>query len=111
MTISVIIGVFVGLVVGCACMAMWVVRRIGDKAAHQSGRGFERGRPLADLNATRGLDPVGRTRRTLIVPGEPPGGTTLEAHDPPPLPLSQRHRAAEPRTYARPPLRPSPRLA
>jgi hypothetical protein len=111
MAISVIIGVFVGLVVGCASMAMWVVRRVGGKAARQFGRGFERGRRLADLNATRGLDPVGRTRRTLIVPGEPPGGATLEAHDPPPPPLSQRHRAAEPRTYARPPLQPGPHLA
>ena len=75
MTISVIIGVFVSLVVGCASMAMWVVRRIGGKAARQFGRGFERGRWLADL------------------------------------PLSQRHRAAEPRTYTRPPLRPGPHLA
>ena len=107
MAISVIIGVFVGLVVGCASMAMWVVRRIGGKAARQFDRGFERGH----LTATCRLDPVGRTRRTLIVPGEPPGGATLEADDPPPLPLSQWHRAAEPRTYARPPLRPGPRLA
>jgi hypothetical protein len=111
MTISVIIGVFVGLVVGCASTAMWVVRRIGGKAARQFDRGFGRERWLADLTATRGLDPGGRTRRTLIVPGEPPGGTTLEARDPPPPPLSQRHRAAEPRTYPRPPLRPGPHLA
>lgn len=111
MTISVIIDVFVGLVVGCASMAMWVVRRVGGKAARQFDTGFERGRWLADLTATRGLDPVGRTRRTLIVPGEPPGGAALEAHDPPPPPLFLRHRAAEPRTYVRPPLRPGPHLA
>jgi hypothetical protein len=48
MTISVIIGVFVGLVVGCASMAMWVVRRIGGKAARQFDSGFERGRWLAE---------------------------------------------------------------
>jgi hypothetical protein len=64
MAISVIIGEFVGLVVGCASMAMWVVRRIGDKAARQFDRRFERGRWLA-----------------------------------------------EPRAYARPPLRPGPHLA
>jgi hypothetical protein len=73
MTISVIIGVFVGLVVGCASMAMWAVRRIGDEAARQFDRGFERGRWLA------------------LMP--------------------QRYRPAEPRTYARPPLRPGPHLA
>jgi hypothetical protein len=113
MAISVIIVVFVGLVVGCASMAMWAVRRIGDKAARQFNRGFERGRWLADLTTTRGLDPAGRTRRILIVPGEPPGRATSEAHDPPPLLMPQRYRPAEPRTYARPPppLRPGPHLA
>jgi hypothetical protein len=46
--ISVIISVFVGLVAGCASMAMWVVRRIGGKAARQFDRVFERGRWLAE---------------------------------------------------------------
>jgi len=41
MAISVIIGVFVGLAVGCASMAMWAVRRIVDKAMRQLDRGFE----------------------------------------------------------------------
>jgi hypothetical protein len=71
MAISVIIGVFVGLVVGCASMAMWAARRIGDEAARQFDRGFERGRWLADLT-----------------------------HDPPPLLIPRRYRPAEPRTYA-----------
>ena len=104
MAISVIIGVFVGLVVGCASMAMWAARRIGDEAARQFERGFERGRWLADLTTTRGLDPAGRTRRILIVPGEPPSGASPETHDPPPLLIPQRYRPAEPRTYAGPPL-------
>jgi MFS superfamily sulfate permease-like transporter len=83
MVISVIISVFVGLVVGCASMVMWAVCRIVDKATRQFGRRFERGRWLADLT-TGGLNPAGRTRRILIVPGEPPGGATFEAHDPHP---------------------------
>jgi hypothetical protein len=49
MAIPVIISVFVGLVVGCASMAMWVVRRIVDKSMRQFDRGLERGRRLADL--------------------------------------------------------------
>jgi hypothetical protein len=48
MVISVIISVFVGLVVGCVSMAMWVVRRIGGKAARQFDKGLERGRWLAE---------------------------------------------------------------
>jgi hypothetical protein len=100
--ISVIIGVFVGLVVGCGSMAMWAARRIGDESARQFDRGFERGRWLADLTSTRGLDPAGRARRILIVPGERPGGASPETHDPPPLLVPQRYRPAEPRTYAGP---------
>src|SRR6266542_3556540 len=63
MTIPVIISVFVGLVVGGASMAIWAARRIGDEAARQFDRGFERGRWLADLSTARGLESFGRTRR------------------------------------------------
>src|SRR6266542_266826 len=72
MAFSVMISLFVGLVVGCASMALWAARRIGDEAARQFDRGFERGRWLADVSTTGGLEPVGRTRRILIVPGAPP---------------------------------------
>jgi hypothetical protein len=103
MAIPVIIGVFVGLVAGCAAMAMWAARRIGDEAARQFDRGFERGRWLADLTTTRGLDPAARTRQILILPGESPNGpAAAETHDPPPLLVPQRYRPAEPRTHARP---------
>lgn len=104
MAISVMIGLFVGLVVGCASMAMWAARRIGDEAARQFDRGFERGRWLADVSTTGGLDPVGRTRRILIVPGAPPGAGGPDSHDPPSLLVPQRFRTGEPRTYAGPPL-------
>jgi hypothetical protein len=90
MAMTVIIGVFVGLVLGCASMAMWAARRIGDEAARQFDRGFERGRWLADLTTTRGLDPAARTRRILIVPDHPPSATHPETHGPPPLLIPQR---------------------
>jgi hypothetical protein len=105
MTIPVIISVFVGLVVGGASMAIWAARRIGDEAARQFDRGFERGRWLADLSTARGLESLGRTRRMrLIVPGDPGGTGSPDAHDPPALLLPQRFRAAEPRTYSGRPL-------
>jgi hypothetical protein len=105
MAFSVMIGVFVGLVVGCASMAIWAARRIGDEAARQFDRGFERGRWLADLSTTRGLEPVGRIRRIrLIVPGDPTGADSQDSHDPPALLIPQRFRSAEPRTYTGPPV-------
>jgi hypothetical protein len=99
MAISVMIGLFVGLVVGCASMALWAARRIGDEAARQFDRGFERGRWLADVSTTGGLEPVGRTRRILIVPGSPPGADGADIHDPPSLLRPQRYRPAEPGTH------------
>ena len=95
MIISVIISVFVGLVVGCASMASWGVRRLGDKATRQFDRGFERRRWLTDLTTMRRLDPAGRTRRILIVPGDSPGGAAFGAHDHPSLLMPRRYRPAE----------------
>jgi hypothetical protein len=99
MAFSVMISLFVGLVVGCASMAMWAARRIGDEAARQFDRGFERGRWLADVSTTGGLDPVGRARRILIVPGAPSGAGAPDVHDPPTLLKPQRFRRAEPGTH------------
>src|SRR6266511_1752810 len=82
MAFSVMISLFVGLVVGCASMALWAARRIGDEAARQFDRGFERGRWLADVSTTGGLEPVGRTRRILIVPGAPPDADGADVPDP-----------------------------
>jgi hypothetical protein len=99
MAFSVMISLFVGLVVGCASMALWAARRIGDEAARQFDRGFERGRWLADVSTTGGLEPVGRTRRILIVPGAPPDADGADVHDPPSLLRPQRFRPAEPGTH------------
>jgi hypothetical protein len=105
MAFSVTIGLFVGLIVGGASMAIWAARRIGDEAARQFDRGFERGRWLADLSTTRGLEAVGRSRRMrLILPGDPTGMGSPEPPDPPAVLMPQRFRPAEPRTYAGPPL-------
>jgi hypothetical protein len=61
MAVPVMIGVLVGLVVGGAAMALWAAGRIGEEAARQFDRGFERGRWLADLSVTRALEPPQRT--------------------------------------------------
>ncbi len=72
MAVPVMIGLLTGLVVGGASMALWAARRIGEEAARQFDRGFERGRWLADLSATRALEPPPRTRRIrLLTPGAP----------------------------------------
>jgi hypothetical protein len=69
MAVPVMIGVLVGLVVGGAAMALWAASRIGEEAARQFDRGFERGRWLADLSVTRALEPPQRTPRAhLLIP-------------------------------------------
>jgi hypothetical protein len=98
MAVPVMIGLLIGLIVGGASMAMWAARRIGDEAARQFDRGFERGRWLADLSTTRALETLGPRRVRLITPGEPTNGS--DPDDPPTLLKPQRYRTAEPRTYA-----------
>lgn len=99
MAVPVLIGLLIGLIVGGAFMALWAARRIGDEAARQFDRGFERGRWLADLSTTRALEPLGLHRRVrLITPGEPTNGS--DPYDPPILLKPQRCQTAEPRTYA-----------
>lgn len=99
MAVPVLIGLLIGLIVGGAFMALWAARRIGDEAARQFDRGFERGRWLADLSTTRALEPLGLHRRVrLITPGESTTGP--DPYDPPSLLKPQRYRTAEPRTYA-----------
>ena len=69
MAVPVMIGVLVGLVFGGAAMALWAAGRIGEEAARQFDRGFERGRWLADLSVTRALEPPRRTPRAhLLIP-------------------------------------------
>jgi hypothetical protein len=96
---SVMISLIVGLVVGCASMAMWAARRIGDEAARQFDRGFERGRWLADVSATGGLEPLRRSHRGLILPGGSPGDPGPDTHDPPTLLKPQRFSTPEPGTH------------
>lgn len=100
MAVPVMIGLLIGLIVGGASMALWAARRIGDEAARQFDRGFERGRWLADLSTTCALEALGSRRARLITPGEPTGGP--DPYDPPPLLKPQRYRTPEPRTYAGP---------
>jgi len=103
MAFPVTIAAFVGLIAGGAIMAIWAARRIGDEAARQFDRGFERGRWMADLSVHQGLDPHGPPRQVhLIMPDDPTatGGPGLP--DPPPLLKPQRIRAAEPRSYTGP---------
>jgi hypothetical protein len=64
MAFPVMIALFVGLIVGGAFMAIWAARRIGDEAARQFDRGFERGRWMADLSMHQGLDPHGSLARS-----------------------------------------------
>jgi hypothetical protein len=69
MAVPVMIGVLVGVVVGGAAMALWAASRIGEEAARQFDRGFERGRWLADLSVTRALEPPQRNPRAhLLIP-------------------------------------------
>jgi hypothetical protein len=71
MAVPVMIGLLMGLVVGGSAMALWAAGRIGEEAARQFDRGFERGRWLADLSVTRALEPPRRgVRVRLITPGE-----------------------------------------
>lgn len=99
MAVSVMIGLLIGLIVGGASMAMWAARRIGDEAARQFDRGFERGRWLADLSTTRSLEPLGRSPRIrLLTPSDPLGVGGPDPYDPPALLMPQRYRTAEPRT-------------
>lgn len=98
MAVPVLIGLIIGLIVGGASMAIWAARRIGDEAARQFDRGFERGRWLADLSSTRSLEPLRRPRIRLLIPGDPPGVGGSDPYDPPALLMPQRFRAAEPRT-------------
>ncbi len=99
MAVPVMIGLLVGLIVGGASMAIWAARRIGDEAARQFDRGFERGRWLADLSTTRSLEPLRRSPRIrLLLPGDPPGLGGPDPYDPPTLLRPQRYRTAEPRT-------------
>jgi hypothetical protein len=76
MAVLVMIGLLIGLVVGGAGMALWAAGRIGEEAARQFDRGFERGRWLADLSVSRALEPPQRSSRVrLVTPGDPrPGG-------------------------------------
>jgi hypothetical protein len=99
MAFQVMIALFVGLIAGGAIMAIWAARRIGDEAARQFDRGFERGRWMADLSMHQGLDPQGSPRQVhLIMPDDPTatGGPGLP--DPPTLLKPQRIRPAEPRS-------------
>jgi hypothetical protein len=83
MAVPVMIGVLVGLVVGGAAMALWAAGRIGEEAARQFDRGFERGRWLADLSVTRALEPPRRTPGAhLLIPN----GTRHQADPGPTLP-------------------------
>jgi hypothetical protein len=103
MTFPVMIALFVGLIAGSAFMAIWAARRIGDEAARQFDRGFERGRWMADLSTSHGVDPHGSPRQVhLITPDDPTGTGGPGLHDPPALLKPQRIRPAEPRTYAGP---------
>ncbi len=75
MAVPVMIGVLVGLVVGGAAMALWAAGRIGEEAARQFDRGFERGRWLADLSVTRALEPPQRSPRIhLLTPSADSAG-------------------------------------
>jgi hypothetical protein len=76
MATPVVIGLLVGFVVGGACMATWAAGRIGEEAARQFDRGFERGRWLHDLAAAAGSEPTVRAAaagRGLLVAGRSPG--------------------------------------
>lgn len=75
MTVPVMIGLLVGLVVGGATMALWAAGRIGEEAARQFDRGFERGRWLADLSVTRALEPPQRIPRIRLL--TPRGATSV----------------------------------
>lgn len=99
MAFPVMVASFVGLIAGGAIMAIWAARRIGDEAARQFDRGFERGRWMADLSMHHGPDPQGSSRQVhLIMPDDPTatGGPGLP--DPPTLLKPQRIRPAEPRS-------------
>ncbi len=78
MTVPVMIGLLIGLVAGGAAMALWAAGRIGEEAARQFDRGFERGRWLADLSVTRALEPPQRVPRIRPLP---PRGTTSVTSD------------------------------
>ncbi|HZD70488.1 MAG TPA: hypothetical protein VFA45_16810 [Actinomycetes bacterium] len=80
MAVPVMIGLLVGLVVGGAAMALWAAGRIGEEAARQFDRGFERGRWLADLSVTRALEPPQRSPRVHLVSrsGLGPGGAEAD---------------------------------
>ena len=105
MTFPVMISLFVGFIAGGAFMAIWAARRIGDEAARQFDRGFERGRWMADLSLSGGLDPHGSRQVHLITPDEAAGLGEPGLRDPPPLLKPQRFRPAEPRTWVGPLLR------
>ena len=84
MAVPVMISLLIGLIVGGASMAIWAAGRIGDEAARQFDRGFERGRWLADLSSTRGFEHTGRSRGIrLLLPGDPAGPP--DSYDPPAL--------------------------
>ncbi|HZD01334.1 MAG TPA: hypothetical protein VFA46_14435 [Actinomycetes bacterium] len=84
MAVVVMIGLLIGLVVGGAGMALWAAGRIGEEAARQFDRGFERGRWLADLSVSRALGPPRRGSgvQPLTPGGRPPDGPG-PAPDPP----------------------------
>jgi hypothetical protein len=96
MAVVVMIGLLIGLVVGSAGMALWAAGRIGEEAARQFDRGFERGRWLADLSVSRALEPPQRGPKVrLLRPGGlAPGGLRRDgpglAPDPPPALLLPR---------------------
>jgi hypothetical protein len=103
MALTVMIALLVGLIAGGAFMAIWAARRIGDEAARQFDRGFERGRWMADLSMPQGLDPHGSPRQVhLIMPDDPTATGGAGLPDPPTLLKPQRIRPAEPRSYAGP---------
>lgn len=103
MALPVMIALFVGLIAGGAFMAIWAARRIGDEAARQFDRGFERGRWMADLSMHQRLDPHGSPRQVhLIMPDDPTATGGAGLPDPPTLLKPQRIRPAEPRSYAGP---------
>jgi hypothetical protein len=79
MAVPVMIGLLIGLAVGGTCMALWAAVRIGEEAARQFDRGFERGRWLADLTVARALEPPQRPRTRPLAPGGArPGGPDLD---------------------------------
>jgi hypothetical protein len=65
MAISVIIGVFVSLVVGCASMAMWVARRIRDETARQPAEPRTYARPPLRPGPTWLEETTTRLNRTV----------------------------------------------